>query len=92
MIERNGSVATPRAPELLPRLCRHFAKKASATWDERRGEVEFPWGRCTLDASDDALSFHCSAADEASLAQVQNVLDLHIGMFSRKEPLRIAWR
>ncbi len=92
MITREGSVTTPRAPELLPRLCRHFAKKVQSSWDERRGEVQFPWGHCSVEASDTELSFHCRAADEAALAQVQNVLDLHVGMFSRKEPLRIVWR
>lgn len=92
MIECQGSVATPRAPELLPRLCRHFAKKASATWDEVRGEVEFPWGHCAMQASATALDLRCSAADEAALAQVRNVLDLHIGMFSRRDPLQVDWR
>ena len=43
-------------------------------------------------AGDEQLSFQCRAADEAALAQVRNVLDLHVGMFSRKEPLRIEWR
>ncbi|HRH86199.1 MAG TPA: DUF2218 domain-containing protein [Rubrivivax sp.] len=92
MISCEGAVATPRAPELLPRLCRHFAKKVQSSWDERRGEVEFPWGHCTVLAGDEQLSFQCRAADEAALAQVRNVLDLHVGMFSRKEPLRIEWR
>lgn len=92
MISRQGTVATPRATELLPRLCRHFAKKVQSTWDERHGEVEFPWGHCSVEASDSELSFHCRAADEVALAQVQNVLDLHVGMFSRKDPLRIDWR
>lgn len=92
MITREGSVATPRAPELLPRLCRHFAKKARSTWGERCGEVEFPWGHCHVEASDAELTFRCTAADEAAMAQVQNVLDLHVGMFSRRDPLRVEWR
>ena len=92
MITREGTVATPRAPELLPLLCRHFAKKVQSTREERRGKVEFPWGHCPVEASDGELSFHCRAADKAALAQVQNVLDLHVGMFGRKHPLRIDWR
>ncbi|HRP26894.1 MAG TPA: DUF2218 domain-containing protein [Burkholderiaceae bacterium] len=92
MITIDGSVATPRAAELLPRLCRHFAKKVESTWDEQRGEIAFPWGHCTLQASGDRLSFTCRAEDAEALAQVRNVLDLHVGMFSRKDPLRIEWR
>ncbi len=92
MTTRDGSVATPLALELLPKLCRHFAKKVPSTWAERRGEIEFPWGHCTVTASEHELSFQCRAADEAALAQVRNVLDLHLGMFSRKAPLRIDWR
>lgn len=92
MITRQGSVATPLAPQLLPRLCRHFAKKVQSSWDERRGEVKFPWGHCTVQASEGELSFVCRAADEVALAQVQSVLDLHVGMFSRKQPLRIQWQ
>ncbi|MBN8508603.1 MAG: DUF2218 domain-containing protein [Burkholderiales bacterium] len=91
MIESIGKVSTPRATELLPRLCRHFAKKVSSTWNDHRGDVEFPWGRCTVEASDSELSFRCRASDEAALAQVRNVLDLHVGLFSRKDPLRIEW-
>jgi hypothetical protein len=52
---------------------------------------EFPWDHCTVEAGDSELLFHCRAEDAAALAQVQNVLDLQVGMFSRKDPLRIQW-
>ncbi len=91
MIASKGRVATPLAATYLARLCKHFAKKVPATWDEAHGSAEFPFGRCELSATEDELRFHCTAPDAAAMAQLQDVIGLHVGMFTKRAPLRVAW-
>lgn len=91
MIASHGRVATPLAAAYLGRLCKHFAKKVPATWDETRGAADFPFGRCEMEATDEALLFRCAAPDAEALARLQSVISLHVGMFTKRAPLVVAW-
>jgi hypothetical protein len=91
MIECQGHVATPLASAYLERLCRHFAKKIPATWDATHGIADFPFGRCAMEATAEALRFRCVAPNATAMAQLQNVITLHVGMFTRRNPLPVVW-
>ena len=91
MIETQGRVATPIAEVMLERLCKHFGKKIPVEHDAKRGHARFPYGDCELFASNDALAFTCRAPDAESMARLREVIDLHVGMFSKRAPLRVAW-
>jgi len=91
MIECRGRVETPLAIAYLERLCKHFAKKIPVTRDATRGTADFPFGRCEMEAAADALLFRCAAPDAAAMAQLQNVIALHVGMFTKRAPLTVAW-
>jgi hypothetical protein len=91
MIECHGRVDTPLAAAYLERLCRHFAKKIPATWEGMRGTADFPFGRCEMEATADALLFRCAAPDEAAMAQLQTAIALHVGMFTKRAPLKVGW-
>lgn len=92
MIEIHGTVASPNATAMLERLCKHFAKKIPVERDVNRGHAHFPYGACELVASDDALSFTCRAADDEAMARLREVIEMHVGMFSKRAPLRVEWR
>ena len=95
MIHCHGTVATPQASTYLVRLCKHFSKKISVEYDPEdgsRGHARFPFGECRLAANESELSFNCSADDSAALEQIQEIISLHVGMFTKRSPLQVDWR
>ena len=92
MMRRQGHVPTPEASRYLQRLCYHFTRKITVTYDEHQGQAHFPWGLCVLRADGQALHFDCSAEDGASLERVQFAIDSHIELFSRKSPMAVEWK
>lgn len=91
MITRSGSTETPRASTYLDRLCRHFSKKIPVEHDETAGHARFPFGECRLEADETTLRFHCRADDEASLAKIMDVIERHVWMFTKRDPLEVEW-
>ncbi|MDO5623232.1 MAG: DUF2218 domain-containing protein [Pseudomonadota bacterium] len=93
MTERlQGQLHTPEPSRILQRLCFHFQRKIAVRYDARQGVAHFPWGRCTLTAEEALLHFACEATDDAQLARVRHVIDEHIALFSRKQPLAVQWQ
>ena len=86
-----GQVATPMASAYLGRLCKHFAKKIPAVWNDWGGVAEFPFGRCELEADARMLRFRCAAPDDDAMARLQSVISDHVGMFTKRDPLRVRW-
>lgn len=86
-----GHMPTAESSRYMTRLCYHFTKKIEVTYDDTQGLAHFPWGLCRLTALEDGVGFECEAGDAEKLAQVQNVIDAHVALFSRKNPLRVAW-
>ena len=92
MMQRQGLVPTTEASRYLQRLCYHFARKIRVDYGEHRGEAHFPSGLCVLRADDAALHFDCNAEDEDGLARMQQTIDSHMELFSRKSPMAVAWQ
>ena len=91
ILSSQGQVATPEASRYLQRLCYHFSRKISVQYDSHQGEAQFPWGHCSLQAEGDMLSFVCSADNAEALARVRHAIDAHVALFSRKNPMVVAW-
>lgn len=94
MIHRQGFVATPLAGTFLVRLCKHFSKKINVDYDPenaREGFASFPFGECHLRANEEQLTFACRAESAEAMAEMQKIIGLHVGMFSRRDPLSITW-
>ncbi|QEA13053.1 DUF2218 domain-containing protein [Comamonas flocculans] len=92
MNHTHGHVATTEASRWLQRLCYHFNRKISVQYSAFQGHARFPWGQCELRADDEALHFACSAPDPEALARVCAVIDEHLRLFSRKNPLAVQWQ
>jgi uncharacterized protein len=92
MISTTGTVQTPHADAYLIRLCKHFSKKIAIEYGENTASAHFPFGYCRLIAqAQQTLLFCCEAEDLARLEQMQTVIEQHVGMFSRQNPLVVSW-
>lgn len=92
MLRYHAQVGTPRASRNLTRLCKHFRHKVSVDYDERRARIEFPFGRCRMEATPDSQRIDCAAEPGPADARLRFVLEDHLLRFSGEEALRIDWR
>lgn len=92
MISSTGTVKTPHAESYLLRLCKHFSKKITIEYGENIASAHFPFGYCRSIAQDQqVLLFYCEAEDLTKLEQLQSVIEHHVGMFTRQNPLVVTW-
>lgn len=99
-------VVTDRASRYLVQLCEHLDQMehraqhrgAPATpgalrveWTDVHGVITFAGGRCTLDATDDALDLHLVADDAQELSRMQTVFAARIETIGRRDNLHVAW-
>lgn len=91
MLTRHALFMTPDASRQLNRLCRHFSHKSEARWTEQEGEVRFALGACRMQASREGLTLHCEAETAADLAQLQELLRIHLQRFAELEQLELDW-
>ena len=56
-----------------------------------QGRVEFPAGICEMEAEGDILILRATAADEPSLAQVEEVVARHLERFAFRDQPEISW-
>jgi len=87
-----ADVTTPNASKYLQQLCKHFAHRHSATFDERSGEIAFADGACRLAAEDGVLTITIAGPDDARKTQLESVIERHLVRFAFRETLQIAWR
>lgn len=92
MFSSQTCIQSEHAARYLNTLCRHFARKVAASWNEQQGEVQFVDGLCKmwLDA-DVSLVICCETPSEQQLDKVESILTMHIQMFQRREELSINW-
>ena len=86
-------VPTEAASRYLAQLCKHFQHKLPVTLDGARGRIEFQAGVCVLDAALEpgALILRVTAADEAGVAALQDVVARHLVRFAFRETLEVNW-
>ena len=85
-------VTTPKAAIYMKQLCRHFGHKWDVVFTDVDGSIEFPYGRCDLEAGADVLELWATAGDEESLERLQRVAAAHLVRFAFRDDLQIDWR
>ena len=90
-LNAQADVPTASASKYLQQLCKHFAHKLPAQYDEHAGTLEFPMGRATLKAENELLKIHVSAKDQDGLKSLEDVVARHLERFAFRETLAIAW-
>jgi len=86
-----ADIETASASKYLQQLCKHFGHKTAVTFDETSGQIAFTMGDCRLAARDGVLSVTLTAADDARMAQLQDVVVRHLVRFAFRETLTIDW-
>ncbi|CAH1650857.1 conserved hypothetical protein [Hyphomicrobiales bacterium] len=89
--QSHAAIATSNASRYLQQLCKHFAHKVEASFDERVGIVRFSIGDCRLLAEDAVLRLALDAPDAEKLVQLRDVVESHLVRFAFRETLSINW-
>lgn len=67
--------------------------QVTAEWSETHGTVTFtPRGRCTIQATPDALTLHVEAADEQDVRRIQEVITRDLDRSGRRDHLTVNWQ
>lgn len=93
MYKEKTTIYSEHAAKYLVTLCRHFARKVPAEWDESTGKVEFSVGTTTMcvDERENELNITCHASDEEKLAIQKDIIEGHVDLFSRREKIVLSW-
>lgn len=91
MLSATSQVKTDKASRYLKALCNHFDRKVQATYNDNHGDVQFGFGNCQMDASDDALSISIQAEDAEHFDRVKHVIADHLIRFAPNESLQVEW-
>lgn len=91
-MKAEARVATERAALYLRTLCRHFANRVPAQYDDERGNVQFVFGTCEMLARPDELVLRVQTETPEQLDQAKVVVGGHLEEFAyRGEKLVINW-
>jgi hypothetical protein len=61
-------------------------------WSDTHGTIDVGWGRCTLEATADALTLRAEAADEAHLRRLQDMIAGRLETIGSRDRLRVTWQ
>lgn len=64
---------------------------ATASSAGTEGIIDFGWGRCTLNATADALTLHAEAGDPQHLQQIQDGITARLERIGRRDKLTVTW-
>ncbi|KXK19883.1 MAG: hypothetical protein UZ15_CFX003001903 [Chloroflexi bacterium OLB15] len=92
VLTAEATVATANASKIMKWLCGHFKMKVPAEYNDVSGHVNFPFGVCTMTATDTALLIRVQAPDAESFERVKLVVSDHLERFGRKEALTVVWQ
>ncbi|MEZ9233066.1 DUF2218 domain-containing protein [Vibrio amylolyticus] len=86
-------IQSEHASKYLTVLCRHFARKVDAKWNETSGTVYFPVGVTTMTVNDEAnlLTIQCVSDNKQQLEHQKRIISEHIDTYSRRETIEVCW-
>ena len=61
-------------------------------WSDTHGVIEFAWGRCVMDATQDTLILRAEADDEDGLRRIQDGIARRLGTIGRRDQLTVTWQ
>jgi cytochrome P450 len=63
-----------------------------AEWSDTSGIIDFGWGRCTLDATAEALTLRAEAGDPDQLQRIQDGIARRVERIGRRDRLTVTWQ
>lgn len=92
MLTSQSRFETAKASSYLQQMCKHFAHKVEASFDETQGKVEFSIGIAEFSAYDSRLTIDVQADTDEQLQQTKGVIESHLVRFAFRENLeRLDW-
>jgi hypothetical protein len=91
MPDTRAVVATAHASRYLQQLCKHWAHKFETKFTPTDGRIVLTIGEARLAAEEATLTVALSAADDEALAQLKDVVAVHLERFAFRETLRFDW-
>lgn len=89
---RSGAVNTEKGAKYVQRLCKHFAHKVQAHWEETQGQVQFEMGTAEMFASTEVLTLICKANTTNDLDEIVDTMDRHFERFAKADELLLEWQ
>ena len=87
-----ATVRTEKAERYMKALCNHFSRKVAASYEGKRGSVDFGFGSCLLEAKDDALILKVESDTVQTLSQLEQIMSSHLVRFTQNEILEVNWK
>lgn len=91
-MQTKAKVTTTSGQAYLRKLCRHFARRVPATLTGDQGIVDFPFGRCRIDATPGHLQVVIDIDDGKEVASAEPVVTDHLLRMARGEDLLVQWQ
>lgn len=92
MVSARANVTTAKADRYMRALCNHFARKVTAEYEGTRGTVQFGFGYCEFNVTDNTLGIFVQAEDNELLDRVKSVVSSHLEQFTgNAETVTIEW-
>jgi hypothetical protein len=87
-----ATIPTAHARRYMVQLCKHFAHRAPAEFDEREGHIRFEAGEVRLRSAPETLMVIAEAGAPEGLDRLQDVIERHLKRFAFREPhLAVDW-
>jgi hypothetical protein len=91
MLIAQSRFETLKAVAYLKKFCRHFTHKLATKFDDSHGHVDFPFGDCRLQSSENVLTFTVEAETEEALEKMQSVVAGHMERFAFRDEISLVW-
>jgi len=92
MFVTTARMTTPHGAKYIAQLCKHFAHKVEADWDDRSGRAALPTGPAEMVADAGGVSFRLQAEDAKGMIQARFVIDSHLVTFAHRENFHgLSW-
>ena len=90
-VSATALVSTSRPQRYIKQLVSHFGNKVSTQITDQGGRLEFDFGTCDLRAVPDGIQLVGTAADEAQLETLKDVVARHLVRFGTNDELAVSW-
>ncbi len=84
-------VDTSRPQRYIKQLVSHFGNKVTSKLTDEGGRLEFDFGICDLGVAASGIELTATAADQARLETLKDVVARHLIRFGSNDQLVVSW-
>ncbi|MBX2805215.1 MAG: DUF2218 domain-containing protein [Hyphomicrobiales bacterium] len=84
-------VPTTNGSKYLQQICKHFGHKLPVEFTTNAGEIQLPFGKCRLEASESELILIGEAASD-QIEHLEKIIENHLARFAFRETPEVSWQ